>query len=110
MKKVFAIIAVMGVMLTFFAACGKKKSDIDFEGGNQSTIFAPNGSNSGTSSISSEDKELDDAWGNVSVGIGADQTSSKKPTTSSSSSTTSSKSSHGQIYLWCFFIQSLSEL
>ena len=62
MKKIIAIIAVMAVMLTFFAACGKKKGDVDFSGDNNSKVVAPTNSTTNTSSeISSEDKELNDA-------------------------------------------------
>ena len=78
MKKIFAIIAVMALMLTFFAACGKKKGNIDFSGDNSSTVVAPSQNSSTTSSeVSSEDEELNDAWGNVSIGVDTDSITSK---------------------------------
>ncbi len=98
MKKIIAIIAVMAVMLTFFAACGKKKGELDFSGDNNSKVVAPTGSTANTSSeISSEDKELDDAWGNVSISVDIDSVTSKpassKPATSKPAATTSQSGS-----------------
>lgn len=87
MKKIIATIAVMALMLTFFAACGKKRGDVDFQGGNQSTVVAPSDNSSTTSSeVSSEIKDIEDIWGNVSISVDTDSITSKPSTSKPSSS------------------------
>ena len=105
LKKIIAIIAAMAFMLTFFAACGKRKGDVDFSGDNSSKVTAPNNSKGSTTSevSSSEIKDIEDIWGNVSISVDTDSITSKpssskpaesKPAqTSSQSATTSNTSS-----------------
>ena len=97
-RKTICILCVF-TMVFSYAACGKKKGDVDFSGDNNSKVVAPTNSTTNTSSeISSEDKELNDAWGNVSISVDTDSVTSKpasskpsssKPDTSKPAATTS---------------------
>ena len=81
MRKLFATLLIMMFILTVFVACGDKKAD----GGSNSGSSANNewGVNANTSLVSSLTSEEEDLWGDVSIGIGTEDTGSSNVENSS---------------------------
>ncbi len=98
MKKILAVLVVLMLILTVFAACGRRNANTV---GTDSFPDLPNASSkvnsTGTPSKEVTSAEIEDAWGDTSLSTGTGDNSSVSSTTSSGtqSNTSSSVTSSG---------------
>lgn len=98
MKKILAVLVILMFILTVFAACGRRRGNMV---GTDSFPDLPNASSkvNGTDTPSKEvtSAEIEDAWGDTSIGNGTGDgdTSSSGVTSTTSSNTSSSATSSG---------------
>lgn len=98
MKKILAVLVILMLILTVFAACGRRQGTMV---GTDSFPDLPSVSSkvnsTGTPSKEVTSAEIEDAWGDTSLGTGAGDDSSVSSTTSSGtqSNTSSSVTSSG---------------
>ena len=91
MKRILAVLVILMFILTVFAACGRRRGNMV---GTDSFPDLPNASSkvngTGTPSKEVTSAEIEDAWGDTSIGNGTGDGGSSS---SSSASTTSSNTS-----------------
>lgn len=94
MKRILAVLVILMFILTVFAACGRRRGNMV---GTDSFPDLPNVSSkvNGTDTPSKEvtSAEIEDAWGDTSIGNGTGDGDTSSGSTSSGGSSTSSSSS-----------------